>query len=544
MKKIKFLALALCAVLAGGCLAGCTKTNESELIRDPNTLRILAWSGGYGSDWLYSLEEGFEALNENINVDITTSPLRERVQLEWEVASTSNRYDIIMVDGDNATVAYTKYKVPGMEYAFAQVDDVFGMKPAGEEDGNLTVAQKMIDGIPEYFTQFEVNNNQTFSFPTVATASGWIYNEEVLADCGVEVPRTTDEFIEVCKVIKSKGYTPIIFGGTTDYYTSRFVDLWIQYNGYDDYVHYMAGEAYDEMMGDYRYSVNIFDQKGREYALEVMEELFGYKNGESDPECFIDVDSTGYRFMDAQQRFMSKDGNGKYKYAFMSNGGWIENEMREFYEVGSVPLNMMQTPLLSDIVYMDKTKDREDQEPVMSEQKLRECVSYFRGEGAKPADVDDGVLAELEKAYNRVSAGSPHYAAVIPASSKKIDLAKRFLSYMYSDDAIERVAKSNCGAMICADYDYTQMDSYNSLTKLQKQVLDFMSEDYQKNIGIRSHPVVYKGGLSIIRDNLFTVFASKNPGDRKSAHTVFTDHSNYYKSGSTWQDLLRSAGVL
>ena len=71
-----------------------------------------------------------------------------------------------------------------------------------------------------------------------------------------------------------------------------------------------------------------------------------------------------------------------------------------------------------------------------------------------------------------------------------------------------------------------------------------MSGDYQKNIGIRSHPVVYKGGLSIVRDNLFTVFASKNPNDRKTAHKVFTDCSDYYKSGSTWQDLLRSAGVL
>ena len=542
MKRLKVLALGLAALVAGGCLAGCGRS-ESELIKDPNTLRIFAWSGGYGSEWLYSLEEGFEALYDDINVDITTSPLREKVQLEWEVASTNNRYDIIMVDGDNATVAYTKYKVPGLEYAFAQVDDVFGMKPAGEEDGDLTVGDKMIDGVPEYFTQFEVNNNQTFSFPTVATASGWIYNEEVLEDCGLTVPRTTDEFIEACKVIKSKGYTPIIFGGSTDYYTSRLVDLWVQYNGYDDYVHYMAGEAYDEMMGDYRYSVNIFDQRGREYALEVLEELFGYKNGEKDPECYIDVNSTGYKFMDAQQKFMSKDENGKYKYAFMSNGGWIENEMREFYAVGSVPLNMMQTPLLSDIVYMDKTKDREDQEPVMSEKTLRDCVSYFRGEGEKPA-VDDTILETLEAAYNRVSAGSPHYAAVIPSTSKKIDLAKKFLSYLYSDDAIERVAESNCGAMVCADYDYTKMDSYSSLTTLQKQVLDFMSGDYQKNIGIRSHPVVYKGGLSIVRDNLFTVFASKNPNDRKTAHKVFTDCSDYYKSGSTWQDLLRSAGVL
>ena len=544
MKKIKFLALALSALIAGACLTGCRGNDESALIQDPNTLRIYAWSGGYGSDWLYSLEEGFEALYENINVDITTSPLRERVQLEWEVASTNNRYDIIMVDGDNATVAYTKYKVPGLEYAFVQIDDVFKMKPAGEEDSDLTVGQKMVNGLPEYYTQFDVNNNQTFSFPTVSTVEGWVYNEEVLEDCGVEVPRTTDEFIEVCRVIKSKGYTPIIFSGSTDYYTTRFIDWWIQYNGYESYTYFCAGQSYDEMMGDYRYSTNIFDQRGRLYALEVLEELYGYKGGEEDPECFIDVDSTGYRFIDAQQKFMSKDSNGKYQYAFMSNGGWIENEMREFYTVGSVPLRMMQTPLLSDIVYLDTDADREDQTPVMTEEKLRECVSYFRGEGEKPADVDDEILSRFEEAYNHVSGAAPGYAAVIPASSQKTDLAKRFLSYMYSDDAIERVAQSNCGAVMCADYDYSQVEGYDDLTVLQKEVLDYMGEVYYKNVNIRSHPITYRGGLNVLRENLFTVFGSRNPVDRKTAEEVFTEHGDYYKSGSTWQDLLRTSGLV
>lgn len=540
----KLMALALAAVLAGGCTTGCNGSNEQNLIRDPNTLRIFAWEGGYGSEWIYSLAEGFETLFPEITVDVNMTPLRERVQLEWEVSSTSNRYDILMVDGDNSDVAYTPYRVPGLEYAFAQIDDVLGMKPAGEEDGDLTVGDKMVDGLPEYYTQFDVNNNQTFSFPTVATTSGWIYNEEVLTDCGLSVPRTTDEFIEACRIIKVNGYTPIIFSGNTDYFTSRFTDWWIQYNGYEAYTYYQAGQSYDEMMGDYRYSTDIFDQRGRLYALEVLEELYGYKGGESDPECFIDVSSTGYRFMDAQQRFMDKDANGRYRYAFMSNGGWLENEMREFFTVGSVPLKMMQAPLLSDIVYLDTEADREDQTPVMSEEKLRECVSYFRGEAEKPADVSDEILTRFEAAYNRVSGASPGYAAVIPASSQKIDLAKQFLSYMYSDDAIERVARSNCGAVICADYDYSQMEGYDDLTVLQKEVLDFMSGDYQKNISIRSHPIVYRGGLGVLRGNLFTVFGSRNPADRKTAEAVFTEHGDYYKAGTTWQDLLRTSGLL
>ncbi len=544
MKKAKILTVALAALLSFGAFTGCGN-KDAELIADPNVLRIFAWDGGYGTDWLESLKEGFEDLYPEITVDINTSPMRSKVQLEWEVSSTSNRYDLLLVDGDPAGVAYTPYRVPGLEYAFAQLDDVLEMKPAGEEDGTLTVGDKMTDGLPEYFTQFEVNEGKTFSFPTIATANGWIYNEEVLKDCGIDVvPRTTDEFIEACKIIKSKGYTPIIFAGGTDYYTPRFLDWWIQYNGYDDYVHYMAGESYSEERGEYIYSTDIFDQRGRLYALEVLEELYGYKNGENDPECYIDVNGTGYRFMNAQQLFMDKGSNGKYKYAFMSNGGWLENEMREFFTVGSVPLQMMQSPLLSDIVYTDKTKDKDEQTPVMDDMKLRECVSYFRGEGEKPADVDEEILEQFEAAYNRVTAASPSYSATIPASSKKIDLAKRFLSYLYSDDAIERVAKSNCGAVVCADYDYSTIEGYDSFTTLQKRTLEFMSDKYQKNINIRSHPVLYKGGLAPLRENLFTVFASKNSKDRKSAATVFEEHAAYYNSGSTWTDMLKSAGVI
>ena len=546
MKQTKRLAvLAMATVFAVGGLASCgSDKKEDELIKDPNTLRIFAWEGGYGSEWIHSIAKGFEAAMPGITVDVTTTPLRDKVQLEWEVSATSNRYDVLMVDGNEALVAYTKYRVPGVEYAFAQIDDVFAMKPVGEENGTLTVADKMIDGLPEYYTQFDVNENKTFSFPTVSTSGGWIYNEEVLNDCGVSVPRTTDEFIEVCQVIKSKGYTPIIFGGGTDYYTGRFQEWWIQYNGNEDFVRFQAGQAYDEMMGDYRYSPDIFDQKGRLYSLEVLEALYGYKGGESDSNCFIEPDAVGYRFMDAQQRFMDKDANGKYKYAFMSNGGWIENEMREFFSVGSVPLNKMQTPLLSALVYADKTKDRNEQTPIMTEAQLRECVSYFRGESEKPVGVSDVNLQKMHDAYFRVTAGTPGYNATIPSTSKKINLAKKFLSYMYSDDAIERVAKANCGAIMCADYDYSNMEGYSSLTTLQKNILDSMSSIYAKNITVSSHPIKYKGGLSVLKENIFQVFAAKNSTDRKTALQVYTEHGEYYKTGTAWQDLLIVAGLV
>lgn len=539
-KKISML-LSMVLVL-GAC--GCGGNNDDKIKKDPNALRILVWEGGYGSEWLDNLAEKYEELNENITVKVDKTPLRDKVTLHWQASRADNKYDLLFSDGEIANVAYTDYKIPGEKHAFAELSDVLDSYAYGET--TTKIKDKMIDGAADYFLAHEENNNSVYCLPAMSTASGWIYNEAVFSDCGVEIPRTTDEFYEVCKVLKEHGYTPFIFSGTTDYYTPRVYDWWIQYNGFDDFRNYFSGKAYDEMEDKYKYSQDIFQQKGLKYALEAFEDLFSYKNGASDPECFIDTNGTGYLFMQAQGLFIDKSNkktNTGYTYAMMSNGGWFENEMKEFATPGSNPLRLMKTPLLSDIVYMDKDAEKEAQTPVMTEEKLRECVDYLNNKTSKPEGVSDEILEKLDDAYNRVNLGGFGFTMYAPSTSEKNDLAKDFMRFYYSDIATEIIMKSACGGLSPVNYDYSSVEGFDSLTPLQKDVYRSFSSDYSKSHTFRDHPLVYKGGLQAIPMNLYTSFCSVNPADRRTAQQVYDYNINYFASGTSWQDLLMMSGI-
>ncbi len=524
--KITAATLAASTLFTGALFGGCGK-KVGELIKDPNVLRLYLWSGGYGAEWAEKLKSGFETKYPEYTVDVNSTPVRDKISVEAEAAPADNKYDILFSDNEMFKTAYNEYTIPGVQNAFAEISDVFN-----------EVSEKMFAGASTYIS--EPNGGKNYILPVLSTMSGIVYNKEIFADCGLtHEPRTTDELLEYCAIIKEKGYVPFIFAGDTDYYTPTTLDWWIQYQGWEEHKNYCYGMA--RVDGDLIYSPEIFKQNGRLYAMETMEKLIGY---DGDSPRFTDGKCTGYLFMDAQRKFIAKE-NGKYKYAMMANGAWLENEMKKFVTPGETPLDLMTTPLISDIVYNETAKKKDAQSPVTTDAVLRELVDYVRGNRAeKPAGVSDSFIERVREAVMR-SRSDLGFNAVIPSASKKTELAKKFLKYLYSDEGIEAVAQSRCGAYVPVNYDYESVENlYSSLTNVQKKAASFFKAEYKKNYLLRSHPIVYTGGLPLLANKgLYSAFAASNPADRKSAQTLFNEILEYYSAGNAWSDLLTLSGL-
>ena len=105
---------------------------------------------------------------------------------------------------------------------------------------------------------------------------GVFYRKSAFQEWGLQVPTTWDEFIAVCKTIKSKGVAPISMGtGSTPWVASGWFDyLNLRINGAEFHRDLLAGQhPFDgpevkAVMDHYRQLVEYIDPKGRSYSWQ------------------------------------------------------------------------------------------------------------------------------------------------------------------------------------------------------------------------------------------------------------------------------------
>jgi len=105
---------------------------------------------------------------------------------------------------------------------------------------------------------------------------GVFYRKSAFQEWGVTPPTTWDEFIAVCKTIKSKGVAPLSMGtGSTPWVASGWFDyLNLRINGADFHRELLAGKhPFDgpevkAVMDHYRQLVEFIDPKGRSYSWQ------------------------------------------------------------------------------------------------------------------------------------------------------------------------------------------------------------------------------------------------------------------------------------
>ena len=427
MKKVvKFIATALAAFTAVSCMA-CGETTGGGVIKNANTLNISVFEGGYGTEVIERIAEGFKAENPGTDFHIEKTRLYSEINQQIE----ADRYvsDIV--------VSISQFSSLGIKGKMLDLTDVYNGY-AYDEDGTVTIKDKLgetadVCNIEGKYYQVPVHNGLT------GIAYNKVYLDAVFKNESYTLPLTSQELVEFCDKVKSKGGWSFVYtNGTDAEYAIWLRDLWTaQYLGYDKYSDYYNitvtdAEGNKKTASTYA-ELSDSMQAARVSALTPLTKIMSFSSGN------VPESAGSMTFKQAQAYFCGysaqpdmKTVNGKKGTAFMINGDWLWGEIEKYGAAVELDVRFMRTPINSAVI--------DNCESVDSEAKLRECVKYIDsvidgGSVARPEYLTDDDYAYLYEARRMAWSTHGQQVAGVPANCQNAELAKKFIQYLASDTA-------------------------------------------------------------------------------------------------------------
>ena len=430
-KKTLSLMLALMTV---GPVAACGNPigmDSGESVGEDGKLagemQIIAPDLGFGLDWLRNLKAGFEAKNPDVKIELKSSTLTDKVHV-YLTSNKANPYDLVFCQTSQVfRYAETPNTIPGLEFCYENLQDVYDTIPEGEDK---PIKEKMYSGIYDYF---KTNDTSVYAIPNASTVFGLMYNTDLISKD--ELPNTTNELIELCKTVetRNKDVDAIVWTKDGDYFDEVFELWWAQYQGRNEWYTYFKST-----------DIEVLKQAGRQKSLEVISDLIDYETG------YADSDSPGLEYIPAQTRLMRGEA------AIYPCGGWIENEMDEFFKSGTAPVDFMPTPVISSIV---ETLEYREGGNYMSDVMLSAVIDAVDAGATEYAGVSKSDFDRIKEARTMYYYENLIDSVVIPSFSNAKNIAKAFLVYMYSDEGIEAYARANSGGSLPVYYDYSELSA-------------------------------------------------------------------------------------
>lgn len=526
---------------------------------DTTNLYIYAAEKGYGVNMLKALCAEFEKRNEGVKVHFKSTSLESQITNSFELGGKKNNYDIYFTCTGNMYTFLNNYSFSGYSESLYDLTEIYQTVLPGE---NTTIEEKMYPYFRDYFNTGTEEDPKYYALSWATGSMGMCYNVDVVKAAlgeNYELPRTTNELKEFATKLKTAGTTPFVFPGGSDYFMFSMLPVWwAQYEGLEEFNHFLDGKAYDEIQEDYVYSSKIYEQTGRLKALEAMYDLVNYDGGLV-LKTANDYDNNNFRTL--QTRFVRKES----KYAMYPNGDWFEQES---VLSGDSEIAMMKSPVISSIIDRLKT--------VNNDTELREVISYVDGdittlsktivdgtyiEYDKEKQVHkvmvDGTIVEytqeeFDKIYlkddiNEVrtarnmlatSHGLGH-TCWVPAYTNAPTLVKKFLLFMYSEEGA-KIYKENCaGGFLPMSCDYSDIE----LSTFEKSVYDLT-----KNIvavGTMSKSPIFNAGGAQVWDltNAKPDAAFSLPTTSNYYATAKEFYERSFKSSTQWDNILIKAGI-
>ena len=426
MKKIILLTTVFTALT---CLVGCRSAEREEKLNDPSILNICMPDLGYGTDWMYSVADGFTAkTGHRVNIEVTTTESGYVTSMRAGEA----KHDIyVLREQTFSLVTNNQSNYSGYDCILAEYDDLYNTEIEGE---GILFKNKMKEVYERYNRIYNpIDGKQHYyAVQWCDSTFGIVKNLKVWKDKGWNTPNTTNELIALCNQIKSGGAIPFIWSMQDSYWWSC-ANIWMtQYEG----VEAMYGEhgfwnGYDE--DGNQYVPEMWLRVSLEYTLKTLDTIIKDDNGFQHPY------SETVDFTTAQGYFLLE----KNKIAMMPNGDWLYKEMSKNYS--SAQVEMMKTPILSEIINHPDCEGT-----IENDAELSALIKAI--DAGSTALVGEGYSVS-QSAYNKIKAARDMYTCgsninhimISPVNSDSLDIVKEFYLYMASEEGLTKFASGSGG---------------------------------------------------------------------------------------------------
>ena len=477
-KKIKRVALALALATF---LTACGEDNpKGSGGSNERELWICAYDGGYGKEWINNMAESFQKKTGiSVHVDVDTTIL-DRIETNLK---NGGDYDIYMSHDIN----WRNYAAQGW---LADLDDVYS---AQVEGSSKTFEQKLVSGAAAN-SKFEVNGEEHY-YKVCYTqgAGGFVYNIDMFKENNWKVPTTYDELVNLCKTIVDakltndahKKVVPFAWSGSDRqyYWDYPVFEWWAQKAGLEKISTILE---YKGPTGQYADGYEMYNPET--YYKEFVE---AYKMW-WDLVANTPENSTSTARSDNLGKAQMAFANGEA--AMIPYAQWAKYELESTNE-GKLDFQfaMMKTPKVS---------------------ASSEDYNYLVGFG-------DSV--------------------VVPSNSPNIDLAKKFLSYMATDQCCHDFVRDAKGAFLAFDYRDIDLSDLEQGDPYVKSIHEKLSEN---NFALVSkNPITYLTTNKVmpwVNNDYYYAKAASDPSSNQ-ASTVGSKIYEAAKSG--WASWCRSAGL-
>ncbi len=521
--KITTLCMAF-AFTAGMALSAVGCASTEELINDGKTINIKLNSAGYGTDYIYAMQEKFEETyaEEGYKLNIFTPKASFTGEQMLQDIATGTGADVYIGAG------ITQSLLANSAYAntIADItDSVANQKPIGfdgEEDGDKTIAQILSENDYGY-TCLQNTDGSYYAIPWTMGIRGLAVNTSVLAEYDLEIPKTSKEFFNCFEVLMAQGVKnnnyPITHISSSNNYPVSFTSGWIaQYEGLDWYEQFFTFQKKDGTKLSKDEAVEMFNADGIEIMLENMYRAL-------DPNCGSPGSKT-QGVEKAQANLM----NGIC--AFMMNGDWL---LQETYYNSSdeqrANISFVNVPVISELgvklfgAGTSYNKSEEDCEKILRAiidevDANKEIADIKTAVSAKGWDIQETDIQTVAAARGYTYTETVQSGIYVNASSEVKDLAALFLRMCASVEGGQLIASktlsSNPFALSYESNRYEFVNQSRAITNnryfkgLRPEASGYRASIHPNFINTLPHTGLYVN-LKIIEEDV-TIYKAENDG--------------------------------
>lgn len=524
MKKtiVSVMLVLVCVFSLFSCKSRGVENTESNCI-------IGIFDGGYGVSAMEKIAEAFNALEENKQKGHTVSVVNQGrgfvgSNVYTKLQGAIGDFDLIFT-GDVRVYRIidegSEY-LKGYDYALEDISDVYEKNVYGEE---ILFKDKMV----KQFYDYNTFHDSQYSITWATGPSGIAYRADFFEENGWSIPRTTDELIELAAKIVEDGYTPYIWSTSGSYWYYSVLTWWRQLITDEEFNDFWNGI---DKNGDV--SATVYRSESRLLALQELDRILGghytLENNITKSDGYLF--DTGSKSNIGAQTSLYTTAN---KICMMANSDWLENEMKSVgYNPGDVDIGIFKTPIISSILYKC---DYEYHEPgteeawrfktIRDELTLRNVITAIDEGKTEMAGIDAADFAALKKIRSYTGTEAQNHSAFIPAYANAKEVAKEFLSFLASDQALQ-IYYDEVGAFLPFDISGLKV---NSNTTFKENVYAMAKDANYVSTFDSQNPLFYKTDLNF--------FMSTKP-EQVLANPENTDPTVDY-AREYWQDMYQRA---